>query len=479
MTSGDLRAGVSQVEHGATPMLLSDDTLGRSARDHLLLHFARNGSTGPLLVLERGEGPYVFDTEGARYIDGLSSLFCAQLGYSYGEEMAAVAGAQLQQLAFSTVWGAAHPTAIELSATLAELLPGDLDHVFFTGGGSESVEAAWKLVRHYHVGNGEPQRTKAIARDIDYHGFTLGALALTGVERYKEPFGKPAIPVTHVSNTNAFRAPDGDDEAAFCRRLLDELEQAIQAEGPDTVAAIFAEPVQNSGGCLVPPAGYWEGLRAIADRHGILLVSDEVICGFGRLGEWLGVSRFGALPDIVTTAKGLTSAYAPMGAVVANDRVAAPLYEDGRTLMHGITFAGHPLCAAIALRNLEIFEREGVLDNVRALEPHLQARLDELRALPIVGDVRGAGFFWALELVADDQDTRLTAEQREHLLRRYLPGRLLEAGLIARADDRGDAVLHIAPPLISDREILDLLADRLAEVLSDAGSVVTKRRTTA
>jgi adenosylmethionine-8-amino-7-oxononanoate aminotransferase len=461
-------------------MLLSDTPRQLAARDHLLLHFARNGSPAPLLVLERGEGPFVFDQDGNRYLDALSQLFCAQLGYSYGEEMGQVAASQLSQLAFSTVWGAAHPTAVDLAARIAELFPGDLDHVFFTGGGSESVEAAWKLVKTYHNANGEPQRTKAIARDRAYHGVTLGALSFTGVPGYKEPFGAPAIEVAHVSNTNAFRLQRaGEDEDAFCARLLAEVEETVEREGPETIAMIIAEPVQNAGGCIVPPRGYWPGLRAIADRHGILLVADEVICGFGRLGEWLGVSRFGALPDIVTTAKGLTSAYAPMGAVVANDRVAAPLYEDGRTLMHGITFAGHPLCAAIALRNLEIFEREGVLDNVRALEPHLQARLDELRALPIVGDVRGAGFFWAIELVKDADDTRLDADERELLLRQYLPGRLLEAGLIARADDRGDAVIHIAPPLISDRGILDLLAERLAEVLADAGTVLINRRAIA
>jgi adenosylmethionine-8-amino-7-oxononanoate aminotransferase len=453
-------------------MLLSDSPLQQSAREHLLLHFSRNGSTDPLLVLERGEGPYVFDTQGNRYLDGLSSLFCAQLGYSYGEEVASVAAAQLQQLAFSTVWGAAHPTAIELAETLSELMPGDLDHVFFTSGGSESVESAWKIVRQYHVANGEPQRTKAIARDIAYHGVTLGALSFTGVEKMKEPFGPPAIPVTHVSTTNAFRAEDGQDEEAFCRRLLDELEQAIQAEGPDTVAMIIVEPVQNAGGCLVPPAGYWQGLRDIADRHGILLVSDEVICGFGRLGEWLGAERYGVVPDLATTAKGLTSAYAPMGAVMVSDKVAAPLFEAGRTLMHGITFAGHPLCAAIALRNLEIFRRDGILENVRSQEPHLATRLDELRALPIVGDVRGAGFFWAIELVKDDENTRLDADERERILRAYLPGRLLEAGLIARPDDRGDAVLHVAPPLISDSDVIDELAAKVGEVLTDAHRVL-------
>jgi adenosylmethionine-8-amino-7-oxononanoate aminotransferase len=465
-------------------MLLADTPRQLAARDHLLLHFARNGSAAPLLVLERGEGPFVFDQEGNGYLDALSSLFCAQLGYSYGEEMGAVAAQQLQQLAFSTVWGAAHPTAIDLATRLAEIMPGDLDHVFFTGGGSESVEAAWKLVKSYHNANGEPQRTKAIARDRAYHGVTLGALSFTGVPGYKEPFGAPAIPVTHVSNTNAFRNMlPGENEDAFARRLLAEVEDAVIAAGPETVALIIAEPVQNAGGCLVPPRGYWPGLRAIADRYGILLAADEVICGFGRLGEWLGIERFaepGGLPDLVTTAKGLTSAYAPMGAVITNDRVAAPLYESKHTLMHGITFAGHPLSAAIALRNLEIFEREGVLENVRTLEPHLAARLAQLQeAVPLVGDARGAGFFWALELVGDDENTRLTADEREFLLRQYLPQRLLEAGLIARADDRGDAVLHIAPPLISDRAILDLLADRLADVLTDAGSALTTRRTTA
>jgi adenosylmethionine-8-amino-7-oxononanoate aminotransferase len=458
-------------------MLLSDSPLQQSARDHLLLHFSRNGSANPLLVLERGEGPYVFDVDGNRYLDGLSSLFCAQLGYSYGEELASVAAAQMQQLAFSTVWGAAHPAAVGLAEKLAEIMPGDLDHVFFTGGGSESVESAWKLVRQYHVANGEPQRTKAIARDRAYHGVTLGALSFTGVPNYKEQFGPPAVPVTHVSNTNPFRGMrDGEDEAAFCTRLLEEIEAVIQAEGPETVAMIIMEPVQNAGGCLVPPDGYWPGLRALADRHGILLVSDEVICGFGRLGEWLGVERFGVVPDLATTAKGLTSAYAPMGAVMVSDKVAAPLYEDPkRTLMHGITFAGHPLCASIALRNLEIFERDGILENVRAQEPHLTAGLESLEALPIVGDARGAGFFWAIELVKDDENTRLDADEREHILRGYLPGRLLEAGLIARPDDRGDACLHIAPPLISDATIIDELVGKLGDVLTDAHDVLHGR----
>jgi adenosylmethionine-8-amino-7-oxononanoate aminotransferase len=433
---------------------------------HLLLHFSK-ADPDDLLVLERGEGPYVFDTQGRRYIDALSSLFCSQIGYSFGEEMAEAARRQLTTLAFNTNWATAHPAALELAERLAAEAPGDLDKVFFTSGGSEAVEAAWKLCREYHLAIGQPQRTKAIARDVAYHGVTLGALSFTGVERFKAPFGRAPIDVTHVSNTNAYRAPDGDDPSAFCRRLLDELEQAILAAGPDEVALIIAEPIQNAGGCLVAPPGYWAGLRELADRYGALLMADEVISGCGRLGEWFAVAREGVVPDLVSLAKGLTSAYAPMGAVVARAHVAAPL-ADG-VFRHGITFGGHPLCAAIALANMDIFAREGVLENVRALEGHLEARMRELRALPIVGDTRGAGFFFAAELVADEAGTRFDQAQRDDLLRGFLPRRLREAGLIARADDRGDSVVQIAPPLISDAALLDEIVDRLGEVLSDAG----------
>ena len=456
------------------------DDLQASAHEHLLLHFARNGAYGPggreLLVLERGEGPYVWDTRGRRYLDGLSSLFCAQLGYAYGEEMAQVASEQLGRLAFNTVWATAHPAAIELAEALAHVAPDGLQKAFFTNGGSESVETAWKLARHFHVAHGQPERRKAIARRTAYHGVTLGALSFTGVPGYKEPFGAAPIDVRHVSNTNPFRPLGGLQGEALTRALLAELDAAIAEEGPDEIAMIIAEPIQNAGGCLVPPPGYWAGLRAAADRCGALLVADEVITGFGRVGPMFGSERVGARPDMVTAAKGLTSAYAPMGAVLVSDRVAAPLYDEGRTLLHGITYGGHPLAAAIARRNLDVFARDGVLDNVAALEGHLHARLDELRALPIVGDVRGAGFFWAIELVADAEGATFDADEREALLRGFLPGRLLEAGIIARADDRGDSVLQIAPPLVSDRAVLDELVDALAAVLDDAGRFAAELR---
>jgi adenosylmethionine-8-amino-7-oxononanoate aminotransferase len=439
-----------------------------------LLHFSRNGNFGPggsdLVVLERGEGSYVWDTDGNKYLDGLSSLFCAQIGYSFGEEMAAVAARQLQTLPFGTLWGTAHPPALKLAEKLAELAPDHLNHVFFTNGGSESVEAAWKLARQYHLFNGEPQRTKAIARDIAYHGVTLGALSFTGVPAYKEPFGRAAIETRHVANTNAFRSELQGE--SLTRHLLKEIEDTIAEEGADTIAVIIAEPVQNAGGCLVPPPGYWPGLRELADRHGILLIADEVITGFGRIGAYFASTRFDARPDLITTAKGLTSAYAPMGAVMVSDKVARPFFEGDHSLIHGITFGGHPLSAVIALKNLEIFEREQVIENVLALEPYLKEQLDTLRDLPIVGDVRGAGFFWAVELVKGDGETRLSPAERERVLRGFMPRALRDAGLIARPDDRGDAVLHIAPPLIADTAVLDELVAKMRTVLAGAGELL-------
>jgi len=448
----------------ATDQLATGD-LQELAHRHLLMHFTRNGAYGPeakpLLVLERGEGVYVFDTDGKRYFDGLSSLFCAQIGYSFGEEMASVAGQQLSTLAFNTNWATAHPPSIHLAEAIAERAPGDLNRVFFTNGGSESVEVAWKLVRQYYVARGEEQRTKAIARNIAYHGVTLGALSFTGVKTMKEPFGQSPIEVVRVSNTNDFRGERPD--------LLAELEETIQREGPETIAMIIAEPVQNAGGALVPPEGYWAGMRSLADKYGIALVADEVITGFGRFGEWFAAPRYGATPDLITCAKGITSAYAPMGAVIVSDKIAAPLYDDKRMLLHGITYGGHPVAAAMALRNIEIFEREGVLENVRGLEGHLGERLRELQdRIPIVGDVRGEGFFWALELVRDEENTRFDADEREALLRGFMLDRLLAEGLIARPDDRGDAVLHLSPPLVCTREELDEMVAKTEAVLTDA-----------
>jgi len=435
----------------------------------LLLHYTRNGAFGEggreLVVMERGDGVYIIDTEGRRYLDGLSSLFCAQLGYGFGPEVAAVAAAQIEHLPFANNWDGAHTKSIELAERVTALAPANMNHVYFTSGGSESVEAAWKFVRTYHRARGDEQRTKAIARDRAYHGSTLGALALTGIPAFKD--GPDAIPTTHISNTNSFRRAETEDELTVF--LLAELDAAIQAEGPDTIAMFIAEPVQNAGGCFQPPAGYWPGVRAICDKYGILLVADEVITGFGRLGEWFASTRFDVAPDVITVAKGLTSAHAPMGAVLVTDHVAAPLYEAGRVFPHGVTFGGHPLCSAIALKNIEIFEREGVLDNVRANEAYLGEQMQTLSRLPIVGDVRGSGYFWATELVRDpDTFERFDAEEREELLRVALPPAFQQAGLVARGDDRCDTVVQVAPPLVCDRALLDELVERLGHTLEIA-----------
>jgi adenosylmethionine-8-amino-7-oxononanoate aminotransferase len=441
------------------------------AHRHLWMHFSRLGTYGadhaaPIIV--RGEGCWVWDAHGTRYLDGLAGLFTVQLGHGR-HDLAAAAARQAETLEYFPIWTYAHPPAIELAARVADLAPGDLNRVFFTSGGSEAVESAWKLARQYHRARGEGQRHKVIARQIAYHGTTLGALAITGVPGLKTPF-EPLTPgASHIVNTNRYRHPLGADEKAFMLAVTDALEEAIQWEGPETVAAVYLEPVQNAGGCLVPPEGYFQRVREICDRYGVLLVSDEVICAFGRLGEWFGAERYEYLPDMVTCAKGLTSGYSPLGAVVCRDHLAEPFLEGHASFLHGITFGGHPVSCAVALANIDAMEREGVLENVRAHEAGFRERLDGLRDIPIVGDVRGAGYFFALELVRDQQTKeRFTDGDSERLLRGFLSPRLFEAGLICRTDDRGDPVVQLSPPLIAGDAELDLIESTLRTVLTEA-----------
>ena len=366
--------------------------------------------------LDRGEGTFVFDTEGRRYLDALSCLFCAQIGYSYGEEMGDAGAEQLTRLAFNTNWGTAHPAAIELARSWPPL------RRMASRRCSSPVAAPSLSRRHGRSRGSSTSRTanrsaRAQSPEDRYHGLSLGALSLTGIPALKEPFGSAAFETIHVSNTNSFRAPDADDPKAFGARLLAELEETIERVGPDTVAMIAAEPVQNAGGCFVPPTGYWTGLVELSDHYGILLLAARAITGFGRLGEWFGVTRYNGAPDLITVAKGLTSAYAPMGAVLVHDRVAEPLYADGALLAHGITFGGHPLARGYALRNLTIFERDGVLENVR-LTLYLNGVSATSEPCRSVGDVRGDGFFWAVELVGPDQ-RRLDEGERDRLVRDF------------------------------------------------------------
>src|SRR5437763_13914511 len=352
------------------------------ARRHLWMHFTRLSTYAEqeVPVIVRGEGCYVYDEHGKRYLDGLSALFCVNIGH--GRADIAQAGAdQAAELGFFTNWSYAHPRAIELAARIAALAPGDLNRVFFTSGGSEAVESALKLARQYFKLAGKPNKTKVISREIAYHGTSMGALAATGITDLRQPF-EPLMPgASHVPATNTYRLPTGLTEQWFA----ESIEERIEFEGPDTVAAVILEPVQNAGGCFTPPDGYFARVREICDSHDVLLISDEVICAWGRLGRWFGADRYGYQPDIVTTAKGLTSAYAPMGAVIASDRLAEPFLHGPNSFTHGFTFGGHPLCAAVALANLDAFEREGVIDNVRRNEGAFRAMLESLRDLPIVG----------------------------------------------------------------------------------------------
>jgi len=454
------------------PRELSGQALQEAAHRHLWLHFTRMSSyaSGDVPVIVRGSGEYVYDSRGKRYLDGLSGLFVSQIGHGRAE--VAEAGArQAAELAYFPLWSYAHPRAIELAERLASLAPGDANRVFFTTSGSEAVESAWKLAKQYFKAIGQPSRYKVISRDIAYHGTSMGALAITALPGIKEPFEPLPPGGVRVPNTNFYRAPafvSGDRET-FGQWAADEIERAILREGPDSVAAVFLEPVQNSGGCFPPPPGYFQRVREICDRYGVLLVSDEVICAFGRLGYYFGSERYGYQPDIITFAKGVTSGYSPLGGMVAREHLIEPFSGGTSTFLHGVTFAGHPVSAAVALANLNVFEKEDLLGNVRANEGRFRATLEQLLDLPIVGDVRGDGYFYGIELVKDKATRQtFTEDESERLLRGFLSTALFDAGLICRADDRGDPVIQLAPPLTCTQEHFTAMEQILREVLSQA-----------
>ena len=426
--------------------------------DNLLLHFtpfAEDWSKLPVIV--SGEGCYVTDDKGQSYIDGLGGLFTTQVGHGRSE-LAEVAAAQMKDLGFFPNWSFQHPRSLELARKLAEVAPGDLNSAFLVSSGSEAVETVIKLARQYHKANGEPGRYKIISRDVAYHGTTMGALSVTGLPSFKAPFEPLPAGFYHVKNTQ--QDPEG---------AADAIEQTIVAEGADQIAAVILEPVQNAGGCLVPPPDYWRRVREICDRHGVLLVSDAVICAFGRLGEWFGIERFGVVPDMTSFAKGVTSGYSPMGGVMVSDRMVEVLRNNASMFAHGSTFGGHPVSSAVALENMRIIEREGLLGNVHALEGHFG---DELRRMaeghPIVRDVRGMGFFWAVEVNPERPDgTPLTGDEYQRYFKGTLSKALLENGLICRFDDKEDPVIQYSPALVADKELLSRIADITDKALTE------------
>jgi adenosylmethionine-8-amino-7-oxononanoate aminotransferase len=444
---------------------------GRDATDNLWLHFSRMGAyaDAPPPVIVRGEGASIYDDRGRRYLDGLAGLFVVQAGHGR-QVLAEAAARQAGTLSFFPLWSYAHPPAIELSHRLAAEAPGDLNHVFFTTSGGEAVETAWKAAKQYFKLTGKPGKTKVISRAVAYHGTTHGALSITGLPAIKEVF-EPLVPGTvRVPNTNIYRAPlFGDDPQTFGRWAADQIEQAILFEGPDTVAAVFLEPVQNAGGCFPPPPGYFERVREICDAYDVLLVSDEVICAFGRLGTTFACAKFGYVPDMITCAKGMTSGYSPIGAMIASDRVMEPFRSGTTSFAHGYTFGGHPVSSAVALANLQLMADEGLNQRVLDNEGAFRATLEKLLDLPIVGDVRGDGYFYGIELVKD-KATRETFDdaESERLLRGFLSTALFDAGLYCRADDRGDPVIQLAPPLICGQAEFDEIEQILRGVLTEA-----------
>ncbi|HEY1222561.1 MAG TPA: aspartate aminotransferase family protein [Acidimicrobiales bacterium] len=447
-------------------------TYSERARRHLWLQMSRMGAyteNKEIPIMVRGEGTRVYDANGTEYFDGISGLFTNALGHGR-REIAEAAAEQMNTMAFFPLWTYAHPKAIELAEKLASLAPGDLNRVFFTTGGAEANESAWKLARQYHKMRGDSDRYKVISRDIAYHGTTLGALTITSLESYRQPF-EPLVPgAIKVPAVNFYRAEKyADDFKAFGFWSARQIEEAILREGPETVAAVFLESVQNAGGCFTPPPGYWQEVRSICDRYGVLLVADDVICAFGRLGTWFGAQKYDYVPDVITCAKGITAGYAPLGAMIVSDRIAEPFQHDDNSFIHGFTWSGHPVSCAVALASIKILEDEKVLENVLSNQDYFRDQLCALKDLPIVGDVRGTGYFWGVELVKD-QTTKETWAGRdaERLLRGYVSPEMFRRGLICRSDDRGDPVVQLAPPLISTREDIDLMVGILREVFTGA-----------
>ena len=434
--------------------------------ENLMLHFtpyAEDWSKLPVIV--SGEGSYVTDDKGRSYIDGLAGLFTTQVGHGR-TELAEVAAKQMKELGFFPNWSFQHPRSLELAAKISEIAPGDLNSSFFVSSGSEAVETVIKLARQYHKANGEPGRYKIISRDVAYHGTTMGALSVTGLPGFKAPFEPLPSGFFHVKNTQ--QDPEG---------AADAIEQMIEAEGSDQIAAVILEPVQNAGGCLVPPPDYWRRVREICDRHGVLLVSDAVISAFGRLGEWFGIERFGVVPDMTSFAKGVTSGYLPMGGVVVNDRVASTLKANASMFMHGSTFGGHPVSSAVALENIKIRERENLLQNVHDLEGHFGDELGRMAAEhPVVKEVRGMGFFWAVEVNPEKADgTPLAGDEYRKYFKGVVSRKLLEGGLICRFDDKDDPVIQFSPALTSDREILSRIAEITGDALTELEKVLGYR----
>ncbi len=416
------------------------------------------------LVIAEGDGVYVTDVHGRRYLDGMAGLWSASLGFSQ-PRLAEAAYRQMKRLTFyHTFFGRVPEPVVGLAEKLVAMTPPQFTHVYFTGSGSEANDTAVKLIWYYNNARGRPQKKKILSRTLGYHGVTVAAASLTAIPTNQIAFDLPIERIGHLSCPHHYRfAEPGESEEAFSQRLADELEQRILAEGPDTVAALFAEPVMAAGGVIVPPAGYFERIQPILKKYDVLLVADEVVCGFGRTGRMFGSETYGLTPDLMTLAKGLSAAAAPIAALMITEEIYQAIREKAAEIGifgHGFTYSGHPMPAAVALETLAIYDEMNIVAQVQAVAPHFQRRLAALGDHPLVGEARGVGLIGAVELVADKAtgqpfDPKRGIGPRANAL-------AFAEGLILRA--RGDA-LTLCPPLIITEPEIDRLFDGLTRAL--------------
>lgn len=425
--------------------------------------------TGGSRVIVRGEGSIITDAEGNRFLDGMAGLWCMQVGYGR-EELVRAASDQMRELAYyNTFFRTAAPPTIELAARVAGLLGNGLDHVFFNSSGSEAVDTVLRLVRHYWQVKGEPARTVVIGRQNGYHGSTVGGVSMGGMASMRAQ-GGPWLPdIEHVMQPYRFAEGPDEDPAAFGERAAAAIEQRILEVGPERVALIFGEPVQGAGGVIVPPETYWPKVEAIARKYGILLGCDEVICGFGRLGRWFGFQHFGIRPDIVSMAKGLSSGYLPISAVGVSGHIVETLRDAGGPFVHGYTYSGHPACAAVALANIDIIEKEGLVERTREdTGPYLARSLERLNAHPLVGEFRSLGLLGAVEIVSE-KGTNRRFGGKEGVAGPIVREACLERGLIVRAVR--DSIV-MSPPLIVTHDEIDRIVDTIRDALDASMDVL-------
>ena len=435
---------------------------------HPFTDLAHHIEEGPL-VLSRGDGVYVLDEHGRRYLEGMAGLWCANLGFSETRLVEAAREQMTRLPTYHLFGGKSHGPAIALAERLLAMAPAPMSKVLFTCSGSEANDTALKLVRYYHHAIGKPGKRKIISRVRAYHGVTLACASLTGLPHVHRDFGLPLPEILHAGCPHHYRhaLPD-ETEEAFAARLAAEVERLIRREGPDTVGAFIAEPVMGAGGVIVPPATYFEQVQAVLQKYDVLLIADEVITGFGRTGAPFGCDRFGIEPDLITVAKGLSAGYMPIGGVLISDRVYQAMLEQSRkigTFGHGFTYSGHPVCAAVALRALEIYQEDDIAGQVAAAAPHFAARIAEVATHPLVGHGRAIGLLGALELMADvEQKTPFDPALK---VGAQVADWALEYGVILRP--LGD-IISFCPPLIIDRAEIDFLFDAVTRALDRVAS---------